>query len=80
MYSVPFGIRRVPTSKLLLLSKFKSKQISNLNLKSVSVLLSSLMMKSRNSKERAKKLANINKEQDAGRAPCAKAILAKAIR
>ena len=37
------------------------------------------VMKSRNSEERAKEVANVNKQLDAGRARCAKAILAKAM-
>ena len=37
------------------------------------------VMKSRNSEERAKEVANISKQQDAGRARSAKAILAKAM-
>ena len=37
------------------------------------------IMKSENSEERGKKLANISKDRDAGRACSAKAILAKAM-
>ena len=36
-------------------------------------------MKSRNTEERAKEVANINKQREAGRACSAKAILAKAM-
>ena len=70
-YSVSVALQAPPASKI--------QQQENQQLELEERVSAAAVIKSRNCEERAKEVANVNKQLDAGRARCAKAILAKAM-